>query len=197
MAQPTPAPPAASAEPTPTATPSRLLHFSDGSLELSFDYPKEWGTVSVTTEEQQCFAKGEGHRLRFADQPEIGATVRSSDYRWSQACARGGAYWDSPALFIEMAAFTDRAWDPVAFEGRWVIERSPTRLIAADCSSFVNFAGLDGWAKPGGLRFDVVHIYQRIRDGSHLDGCERGLDFFAAVTPDFTAVVRSVKTPAA
>jgi len=189
---------------SPSASPSSTLRsgwtrFDDASLGLSFDYPTQWGTVSVTPEIKRCFANGEGHIFQFSNLATVGATMRSNDYVWSLACGRGGIYSDSPARYGDMANMSDKAWDPIAMSGRWITKRASDRLIEASCNVLLNIVGMGGWVRLGAQKYDVIHFYQQLRPpranggGVDVTGCDRGAELFTPISADFTDVVNSVR----
>lgn len=172
---------------------------NDSNLGLSFDYPSQWGTVTITAEDTQCFTTGEGRRFQFSSLATAGATVRSKDYVWSSACARGGSYYDSPAQYDAVANLRDQVWDPNMKSGRWTVLRADDRFVDAMCNAIANFAGLEAFVKLGGQKFDVIHFYQQLRSprangaGVDVTGCERGTDLFAPISADFTDMAKSVR----
>jgi len=185
--------------PPSSATRSGWSRFSDANLGLTFDYPTQWGTVSVTPEIKRCFATGEGHVFQFSNLETAGATMRSNDYVWSSACGRGGTYSDSPARYDDVATLSDQAWDPIAMSGNWITRRASDRLIDASCSAFLNIVGMNGWVRLGAQKYDVIHFYQQLRPpranggGVDVTGCDRGAELFTPISADFTDVVDSVR----
>lgn len=173
--------------------------FNDSNLSLTFDYPSKWGTLTVAPEDKLCFTSGEGRRFGFSSLATVGATMRSKDYVWSSACARGGSYLDSPAGYDGVANLRGQAWDPTTQSGRWTVLRADDRFIDALCNSVAKFVGLEAFVKLGGQKFDVVHFYQQLRSpratgaGVDVTGCERGADLFAPISADFTDVVKSAR----
>ena len=184
---------------TSSAVRSGWTRFNDSNLGFTFDYPSRWGTLTVTPEDKQCFTSGEGRRFGFSGLATVGATMRSKDYVWSSACARGGSYIDSPAGYDGVANLRTQAWDPTMQSGRWSVLRAADRFIDALCNSVAKFVGLEAFVKLGGQKFDVVHFYQQLRSptatgaGVDVTGCERGADLFAPISADFTDVVKSAR----
>jgi hypothetical protein len=56
---------------------------------------------------------------------------------------------------------------------------------------------MDGWVKLGGTRYEVIHLYQQLREprpgggGVDTTGCENTDALFASIRTDFMALVRS------
>jgi hypothetical protein len=69
--------------------------------------------------------------------------MRSKDYVWSSACARGGSYIDSPAGYDGVANLRAQAWDPTMLSGRWTVMPAADRFIDALCNSVAKFVVLE------------------------------------------------------
>lgn len=191
--------PIASQQPEKTI-PEGFEEYRNKELGFKFIYPEGWGEVEFKDNKSPETAKGKNYTLSFTKKPEMKATIRTKDFKFSDTYGRGGAYFDAPTTWKEASSDQkDTPWNDRDEFGYIVVSKTDNRIIFQSCSGFTSSALMGTYVKLSSSA-EVGYFYYLLRghrdDGSGADlrGCENMAKLFQPIVKEFTQFAESIET---